>query len=350
MIPLTFVKIRIHRNLVEDKTRKCTKNPGECYKMTDNIPTVNVIIPTYNRAHLIGRSIRSVLDQTYQDFEIIVVDDGSKDNTEEVVKAINDPRIIYLKQYKNLGAAATRNTGIKAAKGKFIAFQDSDDEWLPRKLEKQMECFEKDSTGDLGLVVCDRISIIKNQERYQLRRKRNLNYVQLLSHFTGLGVATQCFLLKRDLVAPELYFDERLRAWEEWDLMFRVSRICRIHVISEPLVKRYLHGGDHVDVLGNRINAKKVLIRKYAEELTENPKGLSYAHWQIALDYYKIGDIKRVRLHMKKAVAAYPRNLDYLYQYTAAALGRRVFKLAFNVRHAISVLFFRGGIRTGHGK
>jgi len=82
--------------------------------MTEKTPAVSVVIPTYNRAHLVGRAIRSVLNQTYQDFEIIVVDDGSTDNTEEVVKSFNDPRIRYIRHEENRGGSAARNTGIRA--------------------------------------------------------------------------------------------------------------------------------------------------------------------------------------------------------------------------------------------
>jgi len=105
--------------------------------MTDKSVTVSVIIPTYNRAHLVGRAIRSVLNQTYQDFEIIVVDDCSTDNTEEIVKGFNDHRIRYMRHDRNRGGSAARNTGIKASQGKYIAFLDSDDEWLLKKAESR---------------------------------------------------------------------------------------------------------------------------------------------------------------------------------------------------------------------
>jgi len=100
-------------------------------------PTISVIIPTYNRANFIDVAIKSVLNQSYQDFEIIIVDDGSTDNTEEIVKNFNDFRINYFFHKFNQGISAARNTGIKACQGKYIAFLDSDDEWLPEKLDKK---------------------------------------------------------------------------------------------------------------------------------------------------------------------------------------------------------------------
>lgn len=105
------------------------------------MPKVSVIIAAYNRAHLIGRALRTVLEQTYNDFEVIIVDDASTDNTENVIKSFDDARIKYIRHDKNKGAAAAWNTGIRASKGEYIAFQDSDDEWAEDKLEKQMNAF-----------------------------------------------------------------------------------------------------------------------------------------------------------------------------------------------------------------
>jgi len=99
------------------------------------IPRISVIIPSYNRANTIGRAIQSALSQSYQDFEIIVIDDGSTDHTEEVIRSFQDSRIRYIRHNRNRGGSAARNTGIHAARGEYIAFLDSDDEWLPQKLE-----------------------------------------------------------------------------------------------------------------------------------------------------------------------------------------------------------------------
>ena len=104
---------------------------------------VSVIIPTYNREKTIRRSIESILNKTYQDFEIIVVDYGSVDNTYEVVKSIDDNRIVYVKHEVNKGPSIARNTGIFTAKGDIIAFQDSDDEWFSYKLELQLNTMKE---------------------------------------------------------------------------------------------------------------------------------------------------------------------------------------------------------------
>jgi hypothetical protein len=129
------------------------------------------------------------------------------------------------------------------AEGAFIAFQDSDDEWLPGKLEKQLEVFSQDSTGRIGLVVCGHEFITDSEVIRCYPRTHLLNYQNLLSHFTGHGEATQRFMFKRSSTSSELFFDETLPAWEEWDLLFRISRICQIGSVKDVLVRYYRHGG-----------------------------------------------------------------------------------------------------------
>lgn len=118
------------------------------------MPTVSVVIPTYDRAELLSRAVDSVLDQTYDDFELLVVDDGSTDDTEAVVTGYDDDRVRYLAHETNRGANPARNTGIEAADGEYVAFLDSDDEWRPRKLEAQLE--RLDGTDDEWIAAyCD---------------------------------------------------------------------------------------------------------------------------------------------------------------------------------------------------
>ena len=116
------------------------------------MPVVSAIIPTYNFGRFLGEAIQSVLDQTFTDFELIVVDDGSTDDTREVVGSFNDSRIRYIYQ-ENRGLPAARNTGIKASRGEYIAFLDSDDIWLTQNLELKVKSL--DSHPDAGLVCSD---------------------------------------------------------------------------------------------------------------------------------------------------------------------------------------------------
>ena len=114
---------------------------------------VSVIIPTHNRAHMVRRAIESVLAQTWQDFEIVVISDGSKDSTDEVVASFVDNRIRLLKHERERGASAARNTGLQASSGGYIAFLDDDDEWLPDKLRVQLDAIRQ-SDSMTGLVYC----------------------------------------------------------------------------------------------------------------------------------------------------------------------------------------------------
>jgi len=118
-----------------------------------NNPKVTVIIPTYNRAHLIQRSVNSVLNQSYKNLELLVIDDASTDSTEQRISEIRDERLKYIRNKVNLGPSRSRNRGIEFSTGEIIAFQDSDDEWYRDKLEKQVDMLLK-SPEDVAAVYC----------------------------------------------------------------------------------------------------------------------------------------------------------------------------------------------------
>jgi glycosyltransferase involved in cell wall biosynthesis len=203
----------------------------------DGKPAVSVIIPTYNRANLLGRSINSILEQTFTDFELIVVDDGSSDNTRELVESFNDPRIFYVRHEKNRGVSAARNTGIKIARGEYIAFNDSDDEWLPQKLDKQVTFFKDNKNSEnLGLVLCEYILIGAESKQYRVPQLERINTRDMLSSF-NCQCGTPGLLLKRSVAGPELFFDEGLPAYEDLDIMARLSRICEIGCVPQPLFR-----------------------------------------------------------------------------------------------------------------
>ena len=167
---------------------------------------ISIIVPTYNRANLIGRAIKSILNQTYQNFEIIVVDDGSQDNTEETVKIFGDRRIIYLKHKTNKGAGTARNTGIKTAKSEYIAFLDSDDEWLPKKIEKQIRKI-KEASVNVGVIYTGYWIIMDNKKLLgKIPKKRGNIFEDEL--FEDQVSPTSCVLVKRECFEKAGFFDE----------------------------------------------------------------------------------------------------------------------------------------------
>lgn len=198
-------------------------------------PKVSVILPTFNRALDLPRSIESVLNQTFQDFELIVVDDGSTDDTKDVIERINSKKIRYLRHDRNRGAAAARNTGLKLARGAFIAFQDSDDEWRDDKLEKHMQAFS--AVPAMVGVVYSGFWRIRGRKKVYLpasgvEQKDGHIYAELLK---GNFVTPQCATVRRDCFGKVGFFDERLPPLEDWDLFIRMSRLYEFKYIEEPL-------------------------------------------------------------------------------------------------------------------
>lgn len=237
----------------------------------DTDPTVSVIIPTYNRAHLIPRAIQSVLSQTYRDFELIVVDDGSIDNTEEVVKSFDDERIRYIKHERNKGVASARNTGIKIAKGKYVAFLDSDDEWFPNKLEKHVQAF-KDAPPKVG-VVYSGVWVLWYNNRY---RKTYISYPCKEKegdlHHSFLkknSIFPSAVLVKKECFSQAGMFDEELLAVEDWEQWLRISKYYHFKCIDAPLAWIHRTPGSLTEQVDTVINALQLISTKHRDDSAE---------------------------------------------------------------------------------
>jgi glycosyltransferase involved in cell wall biosynthesis len=202
---------------------------------------VSVIIPTYNRADTIERAVQSVLDQTYREMELIVVDDGSTDNTEDVLRPYSG-KIILIKQ-DNAGPSAARNAGIAAAKGAAFAFLDSDDVWLPEKVELQVRNLLRGGTA-VPCCICN-ASFSPPLDGFQTsfgisgitcREKEGIwiNPADVL--VTRFLLFNQVVLVRREAVAKAGGFNSRLRLLEDYDLALRLSLMGPWGLISEPLV------------------------------------------------------------------------------------------------------------------
>lgn len=197
-----------------------------------NAAKVSVIIPTYNRAHLVGDSIRSVLAQTYDSVEVIVVDDGSTDDTAEVIAAISDPRLRYIRQ-PNRGRSNARNHALSLARGRYIAFLDSDDLFLPDKLERQVT-YLRDHPG-VGMVYTSAHCI--DQQGTMLEHKYLATvsgYVyEKIAFFTPVTITLPTVMTYRDIMSQVGGFDEAMYRFEDTDMWRRISKVCRVDAMPD---------------------------------------------------------------------------------------------------------------------
>ncbi|MBN1870654.1 MAG: glycosyltransferase [Candidatus Omnitrophica bacterium] len=203
--------------------------------------TISVIMPTYNYAQYLSRAIDSVLAQTYKDFEIIVIDDGSTDHTKEVLRPYMD-KIRYVYQ-QNQGIAAARNRGIKEAQGKWIAFLDSDDSWVPEKLAIQADIMVKDPS--VGLIYGKVTLFREDGTRVEVypTREPGRNAQELAERLGYLPTST--IMASKDLVLQVGLFDEDLPTSEDLDLWVRIARVAKIHEVDSPILARhYIHGSN----------------------------------------------------------------------------------------------------------
>ena len=299
-------------------------------------PIVSVIIPTYNRAHLIGKAINSVLSQTYQDFEIIVVDDGSTDNTREIIRSFKEKRVKYIKKYKkNRGISVARNIGIKVARGKYIALLDSDDEWLPEKLNKQIKVLQSESP-EVG-VVCSWSYNIDEKGNYISKRclpkKDGYIYEDLLST-NPISVPTM--LIRKECFNRVGLFDDLLNAQEDWDMWIRIAKYYRFALIKIPLVKYRLHSNQLSKNLGVKIITANRILVKYANELKKRPCTHSKHYFYIGNRFCHMGKTKDGQRYLIKAISLYPFCIRYYICMFGSLFGPKCFIYFVNIKRNLT--------------
>lgn len=243
-------------------------------------PTVSVVLPTYDRADVLDRAIESVLSQSYDDFELLVVDDDSTDDTAAVVDAFDDSRVTFLEHDENRGACAARNTGIRESTGEFVAFQDSDDEWHPEKLRKQMDIFEY-APPSVGVVYTGFTRLGDGSESYHpgpgVDPKEGAVRDSLLRQNF---VTTQAAAVRRRCFDEVGGFDERLPRFQDWELWIRLSKRYEFRVVDESLVTAY----DRPDSISNDphalVEARKLIVEKHGD---------AFDHTQLAEQFFRLG-------------------------------------------------------------
>ncbi|MGH2372894.1 MAG: glycosyltransferase family 2 protein [bacterium] len=240
------------------------------------MPLISVILPTYNRARLLPRAISSVLAQTCRDFELLIIDDGSEDETAEVVAGFRDPRIRY-ERIAHRGYAAALNRGCAVASGEALAFIDSDDEWLPTKLERQLNALRSHG-AEVGVVVTGSRAVndVTGEVRAHPVRAGGVVWLfdallerRIPTTFPAVVVRRECF----DRVGA---FDESLDAGQDREWLLRVAKHYAFFQIPERLVVVHKHAASRLG--GNvtaRIAYERVMLERYAAELQERPRILA---------------------------------------------------------------------------
>ncbi len=253
-------------------------------------PLVSVVIPTFNRAGMIEAAVQSVQAQTYPHWEIIISDDGSNDNTRDVVNKLmgSDNRIRFVTRETNAGAQAARNAGIKAAHGEWIAFLDSDDQWLPDSLQRRMTIALR---GNVDVVHSNAYILHPGREReiYRVRPLSGNVYRDVLS---GEGPMFPCLLIRKSALESIGLLDETIRSYQEWDTAIRLAKKYAFGFEPEPTFI-YDYRTDNA-ISRDAVRAGRgyeQIVRKHLSEIIHvaGYEALWY-HMNIAAEWYRKGN------------------------------------------------------------
>lgn len=280
-----------------------------------SVPLVSVITPAYNAQDFIGETIHSVINQTYPDWELLVIDDGSTDETRKVVeKYLSDPRVRYLYQ-ENQERAAARNLGIRHAYGKYIAFLDADDLWLPNKLKIQVEYLDRHP--EVGL--CFTHYTLINSKGLSLGRQA-INFVsgpdQFYSLLKGNFIPNSTVITPRCVLDKVGLFDESLPAFgsEDWDMWLRIARFYPIHLIDQPLALYRLHE-NNTSLERMRLSAEAVLQKVFGDPtlpgyIVKNKKNVyTLLYLSFSETYLRLNQRQSAFAYWRQAWQIHPKGL-----------------------------------------
>lgn len=295
---------------------------------------ISVILPTYNRAHLLPRAIGSVLAQSYADFELIIVDDASQDDTRAIVLAFTDERVRYLRQANKGGVAAARNAGIAASTGRFLAFQDSDDLWHPQKLARQMEVWSE--VGPETAVLYSQFWRQKGNRRTLFPPAADNLSGDILNVLLRQNViTTQAALVRRDSLIQVGGFDERLPCLVDWELWLRIAGQYRFYFLAEPLLTVQFTPQSVSTRTTAVADALTTILQKHAAIFQSNPRLLAHQHYQIGHLHCVSGNGKAGLAHLEAAVRLAPRMSRYRLTWGIAHLGTHIYHQIYRWKTAV---------------
>lgn len=273
-------------------------------------PRVSVVIPTYNYARFVGNAVDSILAQTFTDYEIIVVDDGSTDETARVLAGYGD-KVRYVHQ-NNAGQSAARNHGIGLAHGEYLAFLDADDTWLPQKLDKQVRFL--DEHGEYDMVFADMSHCVDGamiHKRYLHEKKyKFVAQGKIFNNLLREGfIFMPTVLVRRKCFEQVGVFDVTLSNCEDVDLWFRIADRFQIGFVDEPLAVRNVHGANVTHQQEDYLMAPLQLMEKLyrtnsdPERLAIIRRRLREMNFNLGYHYFSAYQLNLCRSHMLRSLA-----------------------------------------------
>jgi glycosyltransferase involved in cell wall biosynthesis len=286
-------------------------------------------------------AIKSILNQTFTDFELLVLDNYSQDNTEAVVKDFHDNRIRYIK-HKPMPISQSRNLGIKEARGAYVAFLDDDDEWLPNKLKAQLKIFEQ-GENNLALVYGGFIRIYPDGEEFLVSmptlKGRILKELLYQDSFTGSASNP---MIKKSVFNIIGGYNETLVTGEDWELYLRLAEKYWIDFTSEAVVRIRTHPGPRLgDKLKNAAELELLVLEMYKDIFVFDRRLQSYYFQKIGGKFIRTGDLREGRRYLRKAIHSFPVNLSVYFQYLFSYMGLSFYRF-MHKKYRWSVFFKPG--------
>ena len=265
-------------------------------------PRVSIIMPTYNRGLMLSRAMESALSQTYSDYELIVVDDGSSEDVASVVSQFADPRITYFRHETNRGQSSAINTGLDLSRGEFIAFLDDDDLWLPFKLEKQVGLLDSSPNEVAMIYAWLEVRDFSSGRLLAVRRKDcdEQQYLRMLA--LDVPNPTSVFLVRSSVAKEVGGYDPRITTHNDVDFTVRIlAQGYRAVLLPEVVVVKHDHDLGRMytktpEVLDRSMKYHRLHAGRFADELSKNPRALASLHIRMA-------NISRESGHYPRALA-----------------------------------------------
>lgn len=286
--------------------------------MVASNPLISIVMPTCRRPALLRRAIRSVVTQTFERFELIVVDDGCDEETVEIVKSFQDERIVLVRHERNRGAAAAYNTGIRASRGEWVSFLDDDDEYLPHFMETTLE-FLRRADPPVGFVWSG-IQWVMDTPEGEFPTGRTYWPPHFQSREQAICAATSIgnghgLTVRRTALENAGYYDESYPVCEDTEFLFRLAPRAAFAVIPEPLVKIHRHEGGQLTDSGRRalrLECHERLIRRHRDVIERYP-GLCSVHFKVLAGLsYQMGLRSRGRGWLLQMFSQAPLNITIL--------------------------------------